>query len=269
MLTLKMMQTMWRNADARLLDGIAQHSAADFSDNQLTTTSLVAHAMSQFSHECNNGSTLVENINYSPDRASAIWPGRFSSGADCLAKVGCNAGDPAFPIKLLDLVYGNRNGNRPGTSDGSKFIGRGLAQVTGRDNYEYLGKKFGLNLVDQPELVNDPEHALKCGIAIFIKCGCLDPAQNDNVAGVTKRLNGGSVGLDDRTLKLEQWKNALVQNALNGLGADPVLLTDGEFGKNSIAALMTFQRSNGLEATGRGASRDTLEAIDKALASMH
>lgn len=276
MLTLKMMQTMWpqnddhpRRPDPRLLECIANDASTVFPKYGLTSDRLIAHAMSQFSHECGNGRTMVENIGYSPERAAAVWPGRFSSGADCLTKVGCIGGDPAFPNKLLDLVYGGRNGNRPGTSDGSKYIGRGLAQVTGRGNYERLGIRLGLNLVDQPELVNDPKHALECGVAMFILCGCLGPAQANNAKSVTKKLNGGDVGLLDRMVKLEQWKNALLQNALNRLGADPVLATDGAFGKKSIDALLSFQRSKGLEPNGRGDDPATLAAINNALAATH
>lgn len=267
MLTLEIMQTMWPQADAALLAGIANAASTVFPKYGLTSSSLVAHAMSQFSHECGNGRSMVENINYSPERAAVIWFGRFSSGADCLAKVGCTAGDPDFPEKLIDQVYGGRNGNVPGTSDGSTYIGRGLIQLTGHANYEKLGAKVDLNLVDQPELVNDPAHALECGVAMFIQLGCLKPAQADDVATVTKLINGGVVGLADRQAKLEQWKNALLQDALNQLGASPALATDGEFGKKSIDALMTFQRSKGLDANGNADDGTTLAAIDTALAA--
>ena len=274
MLTLNMMQTMWpqtndnpRRPDARLVEAIASHAAAVFPKYGLTSDRLVAHAVSQFSHECGGGRLMTESIRYSPERAAVVWPSRFSSGADCLAKIGCQAGDPEFPKKLLDQVYGNRNGNRPGTSDGSRYIGRGLAQVTGRANYEKLGAQLGLNLVDHPELVNEPEHALECGVAMFIQRGCLAPAQADNVKAVTKALNGGNVGLPDRIIKLEQWKNALLQDALNRLGAEPALATDGAFGKKSIDALLAFQLSQGLKPTGRADDTATLAAIASALAT--
>ncbi|WP_213954024.1 peptidoglycan-binding protein [Variovorax sp. dw_954] len=274
MITLKMMQTMWPQntgvppqPDERLLECIASDAPTVFPKYDLTSDRLVAHAISQFSHECGNGRTMTENIGYSPQRAAEVWPGRFSSAADCLAKVRCSAGDPAFPTKLMDLVYGNRNGNRPGTSDGSKYIGRGLAQATGRANYLKLGNLVGLDLISQPELVNQPEHALECGVAMFILCGCLAPAKADDVESATRHLNGGTIGLEDRILKLELWKNALLQDALNRLGADPVLATDGAFGKKSIDALMSFQRRKGLDPNGRPRDTATLAAIEGALAA--
>jgi putative chitinase len=175
---------------------------------------VIAHAMAQFSHECGAGSAMIENINYTPERACQVWPSRFSSAADCLAKVKSFAGDPDFHTKLIDSAYGGRNGNRPNTHDGSFFIGRGLSQVTGRGNYEALGAKVGLDLVNSPDLVKDPAHALECGVADFVLCGCLPFAEADDVLNVTKRLNGGTTGLDERKAWLTRWKTALgVQSA--------------------------------------------------------
>lgn len=276
MLTLSMMQTMWPQntsqpprPSVQLLDCIAKDSSRVFAKYGLSNDLLVAHAMSQFGHESGNGRSMTEGISYTPQRASEVWPSRFSSAADCVAKVGCQAGDPSFPVKLINLVYGDRNGNRAGTDDGSRFIGRGLAQVTGRANYEQLGKLVGLPLADQPDLVNQPEHALECGVAMFILRGCLDPARANDVARVTFKLNGGNVGLQDRIFKLDQWKSALLQHALNRLqAADPALVTDGQFGKKSIEALMNFQRRHQLEPNGNRDDARTLDEIESALAAL-
>lgn len=276
MLTLSMMQTMWPQNTSQpprpaeqLLKCIAQDSARVFAKYGLNNDLLVAHAMSQFGHECGNGRAMTESISYTPQRAAEVWPSRFSSAADCLAKVGCQAGDPNFPVKLINQVYGGRNGNRAGTDDGSRFIGRGLAQVTGRANYEQLGKLTGLPLADQPDLVNQPEHALECGVGMFILRGCLEPAKANDVARVTLKLNGGNVGLQDRIVKLDQWKSALLQHALNRLKvADPALVTDGQFGKKSIEALMNFQRRHQIEPNGNRDDARTLDAIESALAAL-
>src|SRR5262249_22947237 len=126
-------------------------------------------------------------------------------------------GDPDFRIKLIDNVYGGRNGNRPGTHDGSTFIGRGLSQVTGRGNYEALGAKVGLDLVNHPDLISDPANALECGVADFVLCGCLAPAEADDVVGVTRHLNGGLTGLDERKAWLVRWKAALGGEGLSSV----------------------------------------------------
>jgi putative chitinase len=281
MLTLEIMHTMWPLGDNTvpgLVEGIVAAAPAVFTKYGLTSDLVVAHAMAQFSHECGAGNEMQENINYTAKRACQVWPSRFSSEADCFAKVGSFAGDPDFPIKLIDNVYGGRNGNRPGTHDGSAFIGRGLSQVTGRGNYAALGAKVGLDLVNQPDLVNAPANALACGVADFVLCGCLPFAQADDVSGVTRHLNGGFQGLDERTLWLARWKTALgsqnpalhsttwVQISLNRLGADPALVPDGSYGPLTAAAVKQFQESQGLEPDGK-IGPATLSAIDAALAA--
>jgi putative chitinase len=212
MLTLEIMHAMWPRGNAKvpgLVEDIVAAAPAVFAKYGLNSGLAIAHAMAQFSHECGAGADMEENINYTPKRACQVWPSRFSSEADCLAKVGSFAGDPDFRIKLIDNVYGGRNGNRPGTHDGTTFIGRGLSQMTGRGNYEAVGAKVGLDLVNHPELVKEPANALECGIADFVRCGCLAPAEADDVVGVTKRLNGGLTGLDERKAWLTRWKTAL------------------------------------------------------------
>ena len=142
MLTSDMMHHMWPNGDAKvhgLVDGIMAAAPTVFPKYGLTSDLVIAHAMAQFSHECGAGTDMVENINYSASRACEVWPSRFSDEADVYAKLGSAPGDPDFRIKLIDNVYGNRMGNRPGTHDGSTFIGRGLSQVTGREGYQKLG----------------------------------------------------------------------------------------------------------------------------------
>jgi len=235
--------------------------------------------MAQFSHECGAGHDMVENINYSAARACQVWPSRFASDADVFATIGSSPGDPAFRIKLMDNVYGGRMGNRPGSHDGSAFIGRGLSQVTGREGYEMLSAMVGLDLIGNPDLVTRPENALACGVADFVLCGCLPFAQADDVAGVTHHLNGGFIGLDEHRAWLSLWKTALgsqnpaphsttwVQASLNKLGADPALVPDGSFGPLTAAAVKEFQRSHGLDADGKVGPL-TLAAIDTARCSI-
>jgi putative chitinase len=212
------------------------------------------------------------------ERACAVWPSRFSSPADCYQKVGSSAGDPNFRFKLIDNVYGNRMGNRPGTNDGSTFIGRGLSQVTGRDGYTKLGAKTDLDLIGNPDLFSLPANALECGVADFVLCGCLPFAANDDVAGVTQHLNGGFVGLAERTAWLARWKTALgsdnpaphstawLQASLNKLGAEPELVPDGSFGPLTAAAVKAFQEEHNLTADGK-ATPETMAAVDQASAA--
>ena len=203
---------LWPHGDLKihgLIAGIAVSAPTVFPKYGITTPLVVAHAMAQFSHECGAGTEMVENINYSASRACQVWPSRFSEESEVYEKVNSFPGDPSFHIKLMDSVYGNRMGNRPGTHDGSAFIGRGLSQVTGREGYEKLSAKTGIDLLNHPELASDQNSALECGVADFVICNCVTPAENDDVKEVTHRLNGGYIGLDQRIAWLAKWKAAL------------------------------------------------------------
>jgi putative chitinase len=210
---------LWPHGDEKipgLRAGMIASAPAVFARYGITTPLLAAHVMAQGSHECGAGHEPVENIRYTAERAVQVWPSRFGSAAEVYRKIGSFAGDPAFAVKLIDSVYGSRMGNRPGTHDGSHFIGRGFSQTTGRDEYARLGKLTGLDLVNHPELLIDPRHFLECGVANFVLCGCLAFAKADDVVNVTKRLNGGTIGLAERRQWLARWKAEL--------GTTPLLL---------------------------------------------
>jgi len=169
----------------------------------LATPLTIAHAMAQFSHECGAGLEMIENLNYSAQGLINTWPTRF--GPARAARYAHN------PQMIADAVYGGRMGNAPPPSDeGWNFRGRGLPQTTGKDEYARLGEKVGLDLINNPELLSDPDHALECGAGDFVLCGCLPHALADDVVGVTKALNGGLIGLAERRQWLAVWKAELL-----------------------------------------------------------
>jgi putative chitinase len=153
------------------------------------------------SHECGAGSEIEENLNYSAQRMTQVWPSRFPT-TTIAAPYAHNA------RALANKVYNGRMGNRIGTDDGWNFRGRGAAQTTGREGYERLAKATGLDVLNDPDIVTDPKFFLECGVADFINCGCLPYAERDDVVGVTKHLNGGTVGLAERKAWLAKWKAA-------------------------------------------------------------
>jgi putative chitinase len=196
---------LWPQGDAKITGlraGMIASAPTVFAEYGITSPLLVAHVMAQGSHECGAGSEVVENLSYSAQRMPQVWPTRFPSAA-AAAPYAHN------PRALADKVYNGRMGNRPGTDDGYNFRGRGFSQTTGRDEYERLGAKTGLDLVNHPDLLTDPAHFLECGVANFVLCGCLPFAQKDDVLNVTKRLNGGTVGLVMRKEWLSKWKAEL------------------------------------------------------------
>jgi putative chitinase len=202
---------LWPNGDARipgLRAGIVAAAPEVFAKYGIATPLLAAHVMAQISHECGAGHEVVENLNYTAARMMQVWPSRFPT----LAAAAPYAGNPRA---LADKVYNGRMGNAAGSDDGWNFRGRGASQTTGREGYARLAKATGLDLVAHPDLVNDPAHFLECGVADFVLCGCLPFAKTDDVVNVTRRLNGGTVGLAQRQAWLAKWKTAL--------GSSPVI----------------------------------------------
>jgi putative chitinase len=271
MLTSDIMRSMWPHGDANapgLLDGIIAAAPTVFANYALGSDLLVAHALAQFSVECGAGGELVENLNYSEQGLMNTWPSRFDA-----AKAADFARQPE---RIANEVYNGRMGNAPGSDDGWTFRGRGGSQLTGRENYTKLGQALGLDLVGNPDLVNDPQQFLLCAVADFIQCGCLPFAASDDVSGVTYHLNGGYIGLADRTSWLAKWKDALgvngavphgtlwVQQSLNQLGNEPPLATDGSYGPSTAAAVQSFQAAHGLTTDGK-IGPETIAAIEAAL----
>jgi putative chitinase len=273
MLTIEIMGQMWPHGDVKipgLVAGIVAAAPTVFPKYGLTSDLLVAHAMAQFSHECGAGNEVVENLNYSAQGLMDTWPKRFDA-----TKAAAFAHDQK---RIANEVYNGRMGNRPGTDDGWNYRGRGGSQVTGHEGYDQLGQTVGLNLINEPELVNTPQNFLECAVADFVLCGCLPFAAQDDISGVTYHLNGGYIGLAERKSWLARWKAALggqgsagrgtvwLQQSMNTLGTEPPLVVDGVFGPASVAAVKAFQQSHGLAVDGKVGPL-TIAAIEQALAA--
>jgi putative chitinase len=208
----EVLSRLWPSGDAKvpgLRAGMIASAPQVFTKYGITTPVLAAHVMAQISHECGAGHEVVENLNYSAGRMMQVWPSRFPTMASAQPYAG-------NPRALANKVYNGRMGNAAGSDDGWNFRGRGAAQTTGREGYARLAKATGLDLVHHPDLVNDPQRFLECGVADFILCGCLPFAKADDVLNVTRRLNGGTVGLAQRRAWLAKWKAAL--------GSAPIVL---------------------------------------------
>jgi putative chitinase len=202
-----LLRRLWPRGDRRvagLIAGTAAASESVFVRFGIATPTLAAHVMAQLSHECGAGQEVVENLDYTAARMMQVWPSRFPT----LASAAPYAHDPRA---LANKVYNGRMGNRAGSDDGWSYRGRGAAQTTGREGYARLAALTGLDLVNDPDLLIDPRHFLLCGVADFVACGCLPFAQVDDIVGVTRRLNGGTIGLAERKAWLASWKAALAE----------------------------------------------------------
>ena len=201
---INVLYNLWPNGDSHitgLRDGIAKSAETVLAKYGVTSTLILAHFMAQVSLECGAGEEVVENLSYSAVRMTQVWPSRFPTIASA-APYAHN------PQALANKVYGGRMGNA-GPNDGWNYRGRGATQTTGHDGYKLLGDHMDLDLLDNPDLVNDATLFLECGLADFTICGCMPYARADNVVMVTKRLNGGETDLAEREAWLSKWKIAL------------------------------------------------------------
>jgi putative chitinase len=145
--------------------------------------------LGQILHESAMLTRVEEGLSYSSaERIAKVWPRRFSGPAAAAAYV-------RNPQALANFVYGGRMGNTD-PDDGWRYRGRGLIQVTGRDNYRELGKLLGVPLEQQPDLLKQPAMALRTAVAWWER-NVPDAIMGD-IVRVTKRVNGGTVGLGHR-----------------------------------------------------------------------
>jgi putative chitinase len=178
-------------------------SASVFTKLEINTPLRIAHFMAQISHESGGGTISVENLNYTTAaRLMAVWPTRFRTAASAKPYV-------RNPIGLACKVYNGRMGNRAGSEDGWLYRGRGFLQLTGRESYQKIGRTCGLDLEGDPDLALLPEYELLIAATEFVHSGCLKFADKDDLKSVTKRVNGGYIGLDSRAAWLKKWKKEM------------------------------------------------------------
>jgi putative chitinase len=202
---LALLDKLWPNAPTTLLDAIIEYGPALREKYEINTPLRLAHFMAQISHESGGGTITIENMNYTTARRICqVWPSRFPSEGSAQPYV-------KNPRGLANKVYNGRMGNRSGTDDGYNYRGRGLLQLTGRESYQRIGKALGLDLAGDPNLVNQPpQNSLEIAAREFKELKCLPSADADDVRAVTKKVNGGYNGLEDRKQWLAKWKKVLI-----------------------------------------------------------
>lgn len=165
---------------------------------QILTHNQQAMFIGQCSHECGNFRLLEENLNYKAATLMRLWPKRFPT----LEKANEYAGNPK---KIANMVYSSRMGNRDENSgDGFRFRGRGIIQLTGHSGYFHCGKALGVDFVANPDLVSSPKYAALSGGWFWDTHKLNAPADALDYTKVTKIINGGLIGLDDRIKHVQQ-----------------------------------------------------------------
>jgi putative chitinase len=179
----------------------------DIVDNfEINTPLRLSHFLAQCSHESGGFKTTVENLNYSSDGLKKIFSKYFPDDlADEYARQ---------PVKIGSRVYADRLGNGDEDSqDGYTYRGRGYIQITGKDNYQYFGDSIEDDLVSYPDLVATKYPLMSA--AWFFKSrkinNICDLGDSDDVViRVTKKVNGGTIGLDDRLKQFHKFRDLLV-----------------------------------------------------------
>ena len=166
-----------------------------FEKYQINTIKRQASFIGQCQHESNNFKTLEENLHYSPQRLVAVFPSRFPNIESAI--------EFNTPEKIANKIYGGRMGNLK-DGDGYKFRGRGLVQLTGRDSYIAFANATGIDAINNPDLILQPEYACLSAGWFWNKRNLNSLADIEDYKTMTQRINGGLIGLDDRIQKINK-----------------------------------------------------------------
>ena len=171
----------------------------------ITNNLRLAHFLAQCGHESGGFKAVSENLNYSADGLKKIFPKYFPGNL--------NESYARNPEKIASRVYASRMGNGDETSkEGFKFRGRGYIQLTGKSNYTAFAKFIGEDTVANPDLVAT-KYPLASAAFFFNSNGlwaiCDRGADDATVTSVTKRVNGGTIGLADRIKHFKEYYNLL------------------------------------------------------------
>jgi putative chitinase len=159
---------------------------------QINTTDRIAMFLAQVGHESGGLMHVEENLNYKANRLPVVFP-RYFHDVDP-NKYAHN------PEKIANRVYANRMGNGPESSgDGYRYRGRGLIQLTGMENYDRFAKDFSISLNDAVAYLSTPEGACMSAAWFWHIHNLNNYADNRDVVKVTRLINGGEIGLAERT----------------------------------------------------------------------
>lgn len=172
-----------------------------FAKYDINTPKRQAAFIGQCAHESANFKVLQENLNYSAEGLMKTWPSRFPTKeiADQYARQ---------PAKIAGKVYNGRLGNSS-EEEAAKYLGRGLIQLTGKENYANCGSGIGVDLLSNPDLLSDPKYAALSAGWFWNKKGLNSLADSGDIETMTKRINGGLIGLDDRKAKIAKAEQVL------------------------------------------------------------
>jgi putative chitinase len=164
-------------------------------DYDINTPQRIAAFVAQCAHESGNFMVLKENLNYKPATLRKIFPKYFPDDAianDYATRLNKQAA-------IANRAYANRMGNGDESSgEGWKFCGRGLIQLTGKNNYQAFADSLEMNINDVPEYLGTFEGAAQSACWFWETNNLNRFADKNDIKGLTKAINGGYIGLEDR-----------------------------------------------------------------------
>jgi putative chitinase len=167
-----------------------------FEKYDINTSKRQACFIGQAMHESGGFKHLVENLNYSAQGLMRTWASRFPD-TDTAEKYANN------PEKIANKVYSGRMGNTE-DGDGFKYRGRGIFQLTGKENYKNCSDGIGVDLIANPELLQEPRCACLSAGWYYNKRNLNQYADIMDIETMTKKINGGTIGLEDRKAKINK-----------------------------------------------------------------
>jgi len=246
-----------------------------FEEYKINTPNRIAGFMAQCAHESLDFTRLEENLNYSEKALNAVFGRYFGEGKR-------DAKDYARkPEKIANYVYQDEFRSKRGAmgnvndGDGWLFRGRGIKQLTGRNNYTAFGKTVKMSAEEAAEYVATPKGAIESACWFWKTNKLAKWADDGDNVGLTKKINGGTIGLDDRN---RRWEEALAilggkvpapkkakksapskaRTLRKGMKGEDVakmqkaigVTADGDFGFGTLTAVKKWQKKNGLTADG-------------------
>lgn len=215
MITKEMLRTLCPTSNETIIDGVAKHFNQYSAKYEVNTPLRVVHFIAQAAHETDKFKTLQE----------------YASGS---------------------AYEGREDLGNLKTGDGRRYKGRGIFQLTGRANYRNIGKILELDLENNPNLALNPEYSVLIALEYWKSRRINFNADIDDVVGVTKKINGGRNGLQDRINLLKKCKELydVLQIQLKLIGLGYTIIPDGVNGNNTISAVRDFQSKRGLVVDG-------------------
>ena len=241
-----------------------------FKKYDITTSNRIAGFMAQCAHESRDFTALEENLNYSETALTSVFGRYFGAGKRNAKEYARN------PEKIANYVYMDKFRSKKGAmgnvndGDGWRFRGRGIKQLTGRNNYTAFAKTVGMSANEAAEYIATKKGAIESACWFWKTNNIASYADKGDIVGMSKRINGGTIGLDDRT---KRWNSALAilggkitvhtESASSSIfkvgstGPEVAKLqkalgvsADGIFGSGTASALSQWQKMHGLTADG-------------------